>query len=173
MAFGAVDAAWYVVAGAAVAIGGALVFWFRRTFRWMGRRLKAAYLEWFAEAVDQHVQPQFDAIRDNTIRRAGEIRDEAAATAQHVHDEMLATAQEVKEQLRIHTAEEGELVRAIVKEEVAPIAAQLTEVQQTVAAHLGLDERRFEQAHQDLVTGQAGLVAELQSIKAAIEMEKP
>ncbi len=158
MGFGAVDAAWYVVAGAAVAIGGALVYWFRRTFRWLARRLKTEYLEWFREAVGRDVAPMLEAVMANSTTRATEITAEANKTALTV-----------REELRLHTMEEGNIVRAIVKDEIAPLVVQLTEVQQTVTSHLGLDERRFEQAHQDLVTGQSELVNELQSIRAAID----
>lgn len=130
----------------------------RRFVRWLARRTKRAYKEWFAEAIDEHVQPQFEAIKANTKLQAAQIRSDA-----------LDAAAEVKEQLRLHTLEEGEVVRAVVREELGAMTGQLTDLQGTVTTHLALDERRFDEAHEALVSGQGVLVRQLQTIDASIK----
>lgn len=163
---------WYVIAGAALAFGGALVFWFRRMGRWLAKRAKSAASEAFADAIETHVKPQFEAIRKNTVDRAAEITREAAADVIRVRSENESNVAAMTEALRIHTDAEGTLVRDIVREEVAPLVANIEEraqflerVDETMRTttvvleqHMDRDEQVTKDAASALTAGQNALM---------------
>jgi hypothetical protein len=146
VAFGLNDAVWYVAAAAGAAVMLGLIATFRRLGRWGLGRIKSAYFEWFEEAIDEHVEPKFQAIREDTAARA----------------------EEVKEDLRIHTQEEGDVVRAVVNEAVAPIKAALNEraeadrrLEERLAEHMEHDDRVMERVGAELKSGQDALIRAL------------
>lgn len=115
------EAFWYVVAGAALAFGGALVYCFRRSARWVIQKAKDGYLEWHAESVVTHVKPMVDELGRKIDDTADTLRAETRASAEVVKREALQQTAEVMDKLDKHTLEEGEVVRIAVREEVAPI----------------------------------------------------
>jgi hypothetical protein len=186
IAFDGSQALWYIVAGVGAAVAVAWVASVRRFARWVGRRAKAAYFEWFREAVDEHVEPKFVALREqtevaaeevkqNSLTAAAAIKEEAIKTAVAVRDEMLATADTVKEELRVHTEEEGRIVAEIVREAIDPIKVTLdartplfehlettlTDTQSALADHMSHDEQMTEAAKRSLEAGQKRLITEL------------
>lgn len=149
-AFGIGDAFWYVVAAGGAAIMLGLVTGFRHFGRWMMGRAKAAYLSWFEEAIDTHIEPKFQRIRDETV----------------------AAAIEMKDDLRLHTQEEGEVVRVVVNEAMQPLREMLDSraemfshledslnaTQVKLAEHMDHDDRVMERVGAQLKSGQDTLL---------------
>lgn len=181
-AFDGIDAFWYVIAGAAVAAGGALFYWLRRLARWLAKRAKDAAKEAFADAIQEHVKPQFEAIRQNTVDRASEIKREAMDAADGVRAENDSNVAAMTEALRVHTEAEGSLVREIVREEVAPLVANIEEraqflerVDETMRTttvvleqHMDRDERITADAAAALSAGQGALLQVIEEHHSAV-----
>lgn len=125
----------HTIVGAAIAafvavFAGALALKTKLGFSWLGRKIKAALKRAFVEAIDEHVAPEFEVLRQNTVDRAAEIKSEAMAAAEQVRVEAEANASRVEEALRVHTMEEGEIVRVIVKQEIEPIIEKMDQQRQ-------------------------------------------
>jgi hypothetical protein len=123
---------WWLVVGAFVTVfAGAAAIKTKLGMSWLARRSRRAFVEWFGAAIDTHVAPKFDEIRDelhataeatqaNSRQAATVIKQEALDTSVRVREEML-------DALRVHAEEEMPLVRQVVEEALAPLAAILDE----------------------------------------------
>jgi hypothetical protein len=137
------EVGWAVVSALAVMASVGFVIWMRKA-------AKKAFMAWFSIAIDTHVEPKFEGLKQQAL-------DSAAA---------------VKEELRIHTAEEGAVVRLVVQEEVAPLRAildsrnemfdhlegSLTATQDKLSEHMAHDDAVMERVGADLRAGQAALL---------------
>jgi hypothetical protein len=153
LGFGEFDAFWYVVAAVGVGVLSAIAYGTRTFLRWLIGWAKREYLDWFAEAIDTHVEPKFAAIRQDTAARADEV----------------------KEDLRLHTLEEGEVVRGVVKAEVAPLRTMLdsgtamfahleeslTRTESKLTEHMAHDDAVFDRVGEELKSGQDALLRAL------------
>lgn len=113
-------------AGIGTAGAGAILVLGKRVLRWAGEHAKVAFKATFAEAVDDHVEPKFVTLREETTSQAQQVRDE-----------LVAHRDEVLQALIEHTEQEGAVVAKVVKAEVAPLAA-------LYESHIANDAASFE-----------------------------
>src|ERR1700690_2641879 len=107
LAYGAATVGWAALAAFVGVFAAAVAVKTKLGFTWIARRLKRAYTDWFADAVDTHLQPKLNAAASDIIVKAE------------------ATALTVKHDLEAHTREEGEIVRREVKDAIAPLVMQV------------------------------------------------
>lgn len=101
------DIGWVALSAFVTVLAGALAIRTKIGLSWVGRKIKEAFNRAFAEAVDEHVEPKFAQLREESLQAAAEVRED----------------------LRLHTAEESEIVRRVVKEEITPIVERLDQIE--------------------------------------------
>lgn len=160
--FGRTDVEWYAAAAVIGVFAVAAAVRVKQFAAWVmrpiARSLKASYVQWHAEVVEQHVEPKFTQLREEMAASAVRVADRADATAAALRDETRAMATDVREaaeaqatrlteQLERHTNEEAALVRGVVREEVAPLVeqrdaliAEIRDTREMTITHMSADE---------------------------------
>lgn len=104
-----VDVWWVAFSAFVTVFAGALALTVKRMMGWMLRRARAGFLEWFGEAIDSHVAPKFDEIRDELL--ANTNRAEAAIKTEQ-HEAIRAEVAPIVERLDTHVTNDDVIMAA-------------------------------------------------------------